>query len=146
MLQGGHGETALPQTARPTVNCRTVPTSSAAETQRTLEQVVGGPGISITPEDPATPSPPSPLHEEVFAAVESLAGEFWPGIPILPEMSTGASDGLFVRNAGIPTYGVAAVAEDPREDRAHGQDERMRTKSFHAALEFLHRLLIDLSS
>ena len=146
MLQGGHAENALPQTARATVNCRIVPTSSAAETQRMLEQVVGDPEIAITPVDPATPSPPSPLHPELFAAIESLVAEFWPGIPIIPEMSTGASDGLFVRNAGIPTYGVAAVAEDSREDRAHGQDERMRTKSFYDALEFLHRLLIELSS
>jgi len=146
MLQGGIAENALPQTARATVNCRIVPTSSAAETQRMLEQVIADPEIAITPVDPATPSPPSPLNAELFAVIESLSGEFWPGIPIIPEMSTGASDGLFVRNAGIPTYGVAAVAEDPREDRSHGQDERMRAKSFYDALEFLHRLLIRLSS
>jgi acetylornithine deacetylase/succinyl-diaminopimelate desuccinylase-like protein len=145
MLEGGHAENALPQTARATVNCRIVPTSSAAETQRVLERVVADPAISITPVDPATPSPPSPLNEELIEAIASLSEEFWPGIPILPEMSTGATDGLFVRNAGIPTYGVSAVAEDPREDRAHGQDERMRTKSFTDALEFLHRLSTDLS-
>jgi acetylornithine deacetylase/succinyl-diaminopimelate desuccinylase-like protein len=145
LLEGGHAENALPQTARATVNCRIVPTSSAAETEQTLRRVVADPDIAITPVDPATPSPPSPLQPEIFAAVELLSAEFWPGIPILPEMSTGATDGLFVRNAGIPTYGVAAVAEDPREDRAHGQDERMRTKSFYDALEFLHRLTTELS-
>jgi acetylornithine deacetylase/succinyl-diaminopimelate desuccinylase-like protein len=144
-LEAGHAENALPQTARATVNCRIVPTSSSAETEQILRRVVADPGISITPVDPATPSPPSPLRDELFAAIGSLAGEFWPGVPILPEMSTGASDGLFVRNAGIPTYGVSAVAEDPREDRAHGQDERMRAKSFGDALEFLHRLLVELS-
>ncbi len=146
LLEGGHAENALPQTARATVNCRIVPTSSAAEAEQTLRRVVADPDIAITPVAAATPSPPSPLNREIFAAVESLSGEFWPGIPILPDMSTGATDGLFVRNAGIPTYGVAAVAEDPREDRAHGQDERMRTRSFYDALEFLHRLLIELSS
>ena len=145
MLEGGHAENALPQTARATVNCRIVPTSSAAETQRTLERVVADPQIAITPVAAATPSPPSPLDPELFAAIESLSGEFWPGIPVIPDMSTGATDGLFVRNAGIPVYGVAAVAEDPREDRAHGQDERMRTRSFTDALEFLHRLLTQLS-
>jgi len=145
MLEGGHAENALPQTARATVNCRIVPTSSSAETQRTLEQVVADPQIAITPVAAATPSPPSPLDPELFAAVESLSGEFWPGIPVIPDMSTGATDGLFVRNAGIPVYGVAAVAEDPREDRAHGQDERMRSRSFDDALEFLHRLLTELS-
>ena len=145
LLEAGHAENALPQTARATVNCRIVPTSSAARTEETLRRVVADPGIRVTAVAPATPSPPSPLHAELFAAIESLAGGFWPGIPILPEMSTGATDGLYVRNAGIPTYGVSAVAEDPREDRAHGQDERMRAKSFADALEFLHRLLADLS-
>ena len=145
LLEAGHAENALPQTARATVNCRSVPTSSAARTEETLRRVVADPGIEITAVAPATPSPPSPLHAELFAAIESLAGEFWPGVPILPEMSTGATDGLYVRNARIPTYGVSAVAEDPREDRAHGQDERMRAKSFADALEFLHRLLVDLS-
>jgi len=145
MLQAGHAENALPQTARATVNCRIVPTSSAAATEEVLRRVVADPDISITPVDPAKPSPPSPLLGELFAAIESQANEFWPGVPILPEMSTGATDGLFVRNAGIPTYGVSAVAEDPREDRAHGQDERMRARSFSDALEFLHRLLAELS-
>jgi acetylornithine deacetylase/succinyl-diaminopimelate desuccinylase-like protein len=145
LLQGGIAENALPQTARATVNCRIVPSSSAAETEQVLRRVVADPEIAITAVDPATPSPPSPLNDELFAVIESLAAEFWPGIPIIPDMSTGATDGLFVRNAGIPTYGVAAVAEDPRDDRAHGQDERMRTKSFYDALEFLHRLLTRLS-
>jgi len=145
MLEGGHAENALPQTARATVNCRIVPTSSAAATEEVLRRVVADPDISIAPVDPATPSPPSALQPELFAAIGSLASEFWPGVPILPEMSTGASDGLFVRNAGIPTYGVSAVAEDPRQDRSHGEDERMRAKSFADALEFLHRLLTDLS-
>jgi acetylornithine deacetylase/succinyl-diaminopimelate desuccinylase-like protein len=145
LLEGGHAENALPQTARATVNCRIVPTSSAAETERILRQVVADPGIEVSAVAPATPSPPSPLHAEVFAAVEKLSAELWPGIPIIPEMSTGATDGLFVRNAGIPTYGVSGVAEDPREDRAHGKDERMRKKSFYDALDFLHRLLTELS-
>ncbi len=145
LLEAGHAENALPQTARATVNCRIVPTSSAAETEQVLRRVIADTEIAITPVAPATPSPPSPLNEELFTAIGSLAAEFWPGIPIIPEMSTGATDGLFVRNAGIPTYGVSAVAEDPRDDRAHGQDERMRTRSFHDAREFLYRLLTELS-
>ena len=145
LLEGGHAENALPQTARATVNCRIVPTSSAAETERALRETIADPTIAITPVAPAMPSPPSPLDEQVFAAVGSLAGELWPGIPVIPEMSTGATDGLYVRNAGIPTYGVSAVAEDPREDRSHGQDERMRERSFDDALEFLYRLSTGLS-
>jgi acetylornithine deacetylase/succinyl-diaminopimelate desuccinylase-like protein len=144
-LQAGHAENALPQTARATVNCRIVPTSSAADTEAVLRRVIADPGISITLLAPATPSPPSPLDPEVLAAVGSAAAGLWPGIPIIPEMSTGATDGLYVRNAGIPVYGVSGVAEDPREDRAHGQDERMRTRSFDDALDFLYRLLTELS-
>jgi acetylornithine deacetylase/succinyl-diaminopimelate desuccinylase-like protein len=145
LLEGGHAENALPQRARATVNCRIVPTSSAAETEAILSRVAAASDLVITPVDPALPSPPSPLNPEVFDAIEALAGDFWPGIPIVPEMSTGATDGLFVRNAGIPCYGVSAVAEDPDEDRSHGRDERMRAKSFDDALEFLHRLVLELS-
>jgi acetylornithine deacetylase/succinyl-diaminopimelate desuccinylase-like protein len=144
-LQAGHAENALPQTARATVNCRIVPTSSAADTEAVLRRVIADPGISITLLAPTTPSPPSPLDPEVLAAVGSAAAGLWPGIPIIPEMSTGATDGLYVRNAGIPVYGVSGVAEDPREDRAHGQDERMRTRSFDDARDFLYRLLTELS-
>jgi acetylornithine deacetylase/succinyl-diaminopimelate desuccinylase-like protein len=127
------------------VNCRIVPTSSADATQATLARLAATPGLTITPVDPALPSPPSPLAPELFAAIETLAGELWPGIPIIPEMSTGATDGLFVRNAGIPCYGVSGVAEDPDEDRAHGRDERMRVKSFEDAQVFLYRLVLELS-
>jgi acetylornithine deacetylase/succinyl-diaminopimelate desuccinylase-like protein len=89
----------------------------------------------------ARPSPPSPLDATVMEPVTEVARTLWPGIAVIPEMSTGATDGLFVRNAGIPVYGVSAIAEDPDDVRAHGQDERIRVDSYVRATEYWYRLI-----
>lgn len=73
--------------------------------------------------------------------VEALAGKYWPGVPIVPEMSTGATDGLYTRNVGIPTYGVAAVFDDMNDSRAHGRDERVGVKEYHQAAEYWYELV-----
>jgi acetylornithine deacetylase/succinyl-diaminopimelate desuccinylase-like protein len=77
--------------------------------------------------------------------VERLAAEMWPGAAVVPEMSMGATDGLFTRNAGIPTYGVSAIFSDPNDVRAHGRDERVGVKAFHDAAEFWYRLVKTLT-
>src|SRR5690606_31900764 len=120
---------------------RIVPTSSAEATLKTLRRVVADDGIGITLIDPAVPSPPSPLRPELFEVLNALVPEFWADIPIVPEMSAGATDGLYVRNAGIPTYGVSAVAEDPGDSRAHGKDERIGRRAFLDSVEFWYRML-----
>ena len=145
LLEAGHAENALPNNARAIVNCRVLPTSTAAEVESLLNRLVADPEVVISPVDPAYPSPPSPLDPVLFGALGALANEFWPGIAIVPEMSTGATDGLFVRNAGIPCYGVWSVAQDPDDDRTHGRDERIPTRSFYDGFEFVHRLLLELS-
>jgi acetylornithine deacetylase/succinyl-diaminopimelate desuccinylase-like protein len=145
MLDAGHAENALPQTARATVNCRVVPQSSAEETQNVLRALAAQHGITVSGIAPAKPSPPSPLDPDIVDPISELAAEMWPGIPVIPEMSTGATDGLFVRNAGIPVYGVSAIAEDPGDQRAHGQDERIRMESYYDALEYWYRLVKRLS-
>jgi len=144
-LEGGHAENALPQTARAVVNCRVLPQSSAAEVETRLRELAAPSAVSIEVVYPAVPSPPSPVDSEVFAAAGRLAAEFWPGIPVLPQMATGATDGLYLRNAGIPTYTVDFLAEDPDDDRTHGRDERLRVASFYTALEVWYRLLRELS-
>lgn len=144
-LEGGHAENALPQTARATVNCRVLPQSSAEETQNVLTAMAAKNGVTVTQIAPAMASPPSPLDPRILEPVEQVANEMWPGITVIPEMSTGATDGLFVRNAGIPVYGVSAIAEDPDDFRAHGQDERIRAKSYYDALEYWYRLVKVLS-
>ncbi len=141
LLDGGHAENALPQTARATVNCRVVPQSSAEETQNVLRAMAARHGISISQVAPAMASPPSPLTPSVVDPITEVAQSMWPNIVVIPEMSTGATDGLFVRNAGIPVYGVSAIAEDPNELRAHGKDERIRVKSYFDAVDYWYRLV-----
>ncbi len=95
----------------------------------------------------ARPSPPSPLQAKVVEPITSVAGgAIWPGIPVIPEMSTGATDGLFVRSAGIPVYAVSAIADNPDDLRAHGQDERIRVQSFNDATEYWYRLVKRLAT
>jgi len=145
-LQGGHAENALPQTARATVNCRIFPGSDPKDVQRTLESVVQDEAVRMSPVQPASPSLPSPLLPEVMGSIERITEEMWPGVPVVPKMSTGATDGLYLRNAGIPTYGVSGIFGDVDDVRAHGKDERVLVSSFYEGREFLDRLVRALSS
>ena len=145
MLQGGHAENALPQMARATVNCRVIPGEAEADVRRTLIGVVADTGISVTPLGEFKPSEPSPLTPEIMGAVEGETRRAWPGVPVVPVMVTGATDGLYFRNAGIPTYGVSGLFEDVDDVRIHGRDERMGVEAFHQGREFLYRLVKDLA-
>ena len=91
-------------------------------------------------------SDPSPLRPDLMQAIEKLTAEFWPGTPVIPSMSTGATDGSFLRNAGIPTYGHSGLAGDVDDVRIHGKDERVSVKAFDDGLEYLYRLVKMLSS
>ena len=146
MLDGGHAENALPQTARAVVNCRILPTESADDIRRTLVRVVADSQVSVTPMAPPKPSPPSPLTPAVMKPIEEVTASLWPGVPIVPVMETGATDGLYLRNAGIPTYGVSGVFVDIDDIRAHGRDERILVSSFYDALPYMHALVRALSS
>ena len=146
LLQGGHAENALPQLARAVVNCRLLPGADPREIDATLERVLADDGIAISARWQGVPSPPSPLRPDVMAAVERHTKEMWPGVVVLPTMATGATDGLQLRNAGIPTYGVDGIFTDVDDDRAHGKDERLGTKEFYEGREFLYRLVKSLSA
>jgi acetylornithine deacetylase/succinyl-diaminopimelate desuccinylase-like protein len=145
-LFGGHADNALPQVARATVNCRMLPDHSPDSVEATLRRVLADTAIALTRIGQPRPSPPSPLRDDVMQPVERLARTMWPGVTVVPEMSMGATDGLFTRNAGIPTYGVSAIFDDPNDVRAHGRDERVGVKAFHDAAEFWYRLVRALSS
>jgi acetylornithine deacetylase/succinyl-diaminopimelate desuccinylase-like protein len=146
-LDAGHADNALPQRARATVNCRVLPGASIDAVENTLATVIGNDQVSITRAAPAKPSPPSPLTPETLGAIESVTEEMWPGVPVIPTMSTGATDGLYLRNAGIPVYGVSGLFSDIDEPtRAHGQNERIRVESFFDGQEFLYRLTKKLST
>ncbi len=146
MLDGGHAENALPQLATATVNCRILPGGSPKEVQAILEDVLSDPAIIVTPVVIDVDSPPSPLSKELFTVIEELSGQFWPGVPVIPTMSAGATDSRFLRNAGIPSYGHTGFLQDVDDVRAHGQDERLDVEAFHTGVEYLYQLVRRLSS
>jgi acetylornithine deacetylase/succinyl-diaminopimelate desuccinylase-like protein len=141
MLEGGHAVNALPQLARAKVNCRIMPGEPVAEVQATLERVLADDQIAVTQIDKPVLSEPSALHEEIMGTIEKLSHEFWPDAVVIPVMSAGATDGSYLRNAGIPTYGHSGLAGDINDVRAHGKDERILVKSFFEGDEYLYRLV-----
>jgi acetylornithine deacetylase/succinyl-diaminopimelate desuccinylase-like protein len=144
MLEGGHAINALPQTARATVNCRIMPTEKVEDVKATLIRVLGDDQISVVGHQ-AVISAPSALDEELLSTIEKTSEEFWRGVPVVPVMSAAASDGSYLRNAGIPTYGHSGLAGDVDDVRAHGKDERVAVKSFREGSEYLYRLVKRLS-
>ena len=148
MLQGGHAENALPQSAKATVNCRILPSQSAAEVQQTLRQVLKDDQISMTPLEPLSQvqSPPSPLDPDVMAAAKRVTSAMWPGVPVVPFISQGGTDGTHLRRAGIPTYGISGIADDYDDIRAHGKDERIAATALYEGREFMYRLVRELSA
>jgi acetylornithine deacetylase/succinyl-diaminopimelate desuccinylase-like protein len=145
MLQGGHAVNALPQLATAKVNCRIMPGEPVEEVKATLVRVLDDDQIAITQLEQPVLSAPSALNEEIMDAIEKLTQEFWPGAIVLPVMSSGATDGSYLRNAGIPTYGHSGMANDINEFRAHGRDERVPVNSFYQGDEYLYRLVKMLS-
>lgn len=141
MLNGGHAENALPQRARATVNCRVLPNHDPAQVQAMLQALAAPHDVVITPIAAAKPSSPSPLTPELLGQIERVTRQMWPGVPVVPVMSTGATDALYLRNAGIPVYGVSGIFQDVDDVRAHGQDERILANSFFEGQEFLYRLV-----
>jgi acetylornithine deacetylase/succinyl-diaminopimelate desuccinylase-like protein len=146
LLEGGHAENALPQTARATVNCRILPQENARDTEQTLRRVVNDERVAITPVGEFKPSPPSPLRPEVMRPVEQITEAMWPGTPVVPVMGTGATDSLYFRQSGVQMYGVSGLFGDIEDNRAHGRDERMSVKSLYEGQEFLYRLVKSFAS
>jgi acetylornithine deacetylase/succinyl-diaminopimelate desuccinylase-like protein len=144
MLQGGHAINALPQVATAGVNCRVLPGESIEGVQAQIERALADKQIEVSG-GLAKPSPPSPLNEEIMGSIEKLSKEFWPDAAVVPVMSTGATDGLFLRIAGIPTYGHSGLAADVDDNRNHGKDERVLVKSFYEGQEYLYRLVKTLA-
>lgn len=140
-LEGGHANNALPQLAAATVNCRMLPDENAEAVVETIRRVANDTAVQVTVISPPVPSPPSPLVPEVLEPIDSITAAMWPGAAVVPSMETGATDGLFLRNAGIPVYGVSGVPLDEDDVRAHGRDERIRVDAFYEGLEFTYRLV-----
>lgn len=145
MLSGGHAENALPQTARAVVNCRMLPDDTPENVLATLNRALADSQITITRLDNPFLSPLSPLREEVMAPIERITASMWPGVIVTPVMMTGASDGRFLRRAGIPVYGVSGMFYDMDDVRAHGKDERIGVKEFYEGVEFMYKIIKALS-
>jgi acetylornithine deacetylase/succinyl-diaminopimelate desuccinylase-like protein len=141
LIEGGHAENALPQRARATVNCRMLPDEVPADVEATVRRVVADERIKVSVSTAAQPGPASPLTPAVMGAVERTTAALWPGVPVVPVMETGATDGKFLRAAGVPTYGVSGVFIDVDDNRAHGKDERIGVKDFYDGLDYIDALL-----
>ncbi|MDB4889132.1 MAG: peptidase [Gemmatimonadetes bacterium] len=144
LLEGGHADNALPQRARATVNCRMLPNDPPAEVEAAIKRAVGD-GIAVSIPYPPVPSAASPLRPELMALLERLSGQYFPGAPVIPSMSLGASDGLYLRNAGIPTYSLSAVAGVDGESNEHGLNEKVREKSIYDAAAFWNDMVKGLA-
>jgi len=146
MLEAGHAKNALPQRARAIVNCRILPGEPPSVVQETLVRVLADDKIRVVPEHEAMASPPSPLTEKIMKPVEAVSAELWPGVPVIPVLMVGATDGRLLNNAGIPTYGITGGFRDVDGGGVHGLNERCRVKSLYDSAEFLYRLIKRLSS
>ncbi len=146
MLSGGHAPNALPQLATANVNCRILPGEAPAAIKQALSEVFADPKIDLSFVAQANPSSPSSLTPDVMQPIESITKAIWPGVIVVPMMGTGATDGLYLRNAGIPTYGVEGIFYEIDDNRAHGRDERVGVKQYFEGLEFQYRLIKALST
>jgi acetylornithine deacetylase/succinyl-diaminopimelate desuccinylase-like protein len=150
-VNAGHANNALPQRAEAIVNCRILPGHTKQEIRETLVQALADTTVTVryisdsftvsdtVPTNPVFTS--HPLRPDVLAAAEKVANQMWPGVPVIPTMARGASDGTYTSAAGMPTYIVAGVAVDRNDDREHGRDERVGIESFYHGLEFWYRFL-----
>ena len=144
MLDGGHAENALPQRARATVNCRMLPNDSPAEVEQALRRVAGD-SVAVSVVYAPVPSEPSPLRADLLSLLDQLSSRYFPGAAVIPAMSLGATDGLYLRNAGIPTYALSALAEVDGESNAHGLNEKVRAKSILDAVAFWNDMVRGLA-
>ncbi len=141
MLNGGHAPNALPQSATATVNCRMLPGDDPSAVEHALVRAIADTSVHLAPIDTAVPSPASPLRPDVFSAVEASVKAVWGNVPVVPIMETGATDGLFLRNAGVPVYGFSGLFIATNDVRAHGKDERILVTAFDDGLDFTYDFL-----
>jgi len=141
MVTAGEATNSLPQRAQAVVNCRVLPGESVDAVQDTLARVLADDQIRITSMGEPVLSPPAPLRDEVLGPVSKVVADLWPGVPLVPSMSAGATDSRFLNSAGIPTYGISGMFNDPATSGVHGLNERLPVRSLYEGREFLYRLV-----
>jgi acetylornithine deacetylase/succinyl-diaminopimelate desuccinylase-like protein len=145
-LEGGHAINALPQLAAATVNCRVLPEDSVEYVQSTLEKVLADSEVKLSITGDVHRGPASPLRPDILKAIGNVTDTLWPGVSVLPILLAGATDGMYLRAVGIPTYGVTGFFMDRDDFRAHGRDERISVQAFYEGQTFLYRLVKTLAS
>ena len=144
MVNAGHAPNALPQRATANINCRILPGTPIDEVKAKLTELAADPAVGVTLAHDSKPaSPPPPLTPTIMVPIQKNAAKLWPGVPILPVMSTGATDAVHTSAAGIPTYGVTGLFHGPDGTGAHGLNERMRVQSLYEGRDFLFGLIRD---
>jgi acetylornithine deacetylase/succinyl-diaminopimelate desuccinylase-like protein len=155
-LAAGHANNALPQTATANVNCRIFPGHSREQIRQELVEIVADPKVTVgyvQLDGSIAPSaandqqlPPVALREDIMKPLREISAEFWPGMPVVPNMAIGASDSRYAYAAGMPSFGIQGVALDNNDIRAHGKDERLPVQSFQTGVQFYYRYLKALTS
>lgn len=147
LVDGGHAQNALPQKVTANVNCRMFPGRTADETQAMLAEAIGNPAVTIEQKVRGKPiAKAPPMHPWLIGPMETLVAKHWPGVPVIPVMSTGATDGVYLAAVGIPTYGVPGEWGDPDGNGAHGLNERLEVRSLMEGRDYLYELVKLLSS
>ncbi len=147
LIDGGHALNALPQSVTANVNCRMFPGRTPDETQAALTAAIGNPAVKIeqrVKDKPIAKTPP--MDPKIIGPMERLVAKHFPGIPVVPTISTGATDGVYLGAVGIPTYGVPGIWGDPDGNGTHGLNERMEVRSLYAGRDYLFDLVKELSS
>ena len=146
MLEGGHAKNALPQLAVATVNCRVLPEDKVDYVTQAIRRAINDTAVHVVVDGTPRSGPASPMREDVLGAVRSLTTSMWPGVTAVPMMVMGATDGMYLRAAGIPTYGVQGFFYDRDDIRFHGRDERLKVQSFYEGQVFLYELVKRLTA
>ena len=141
MLEAGHAVNALPQSAKAICNCRILPGIPQSVVLKEIHDMLADSQIVVHVMDSLLKNPPSPYNAAFMKTVEQVTEKLWPGIPVITVMGVGASDGIYLRGGGIPTYGISGVSVDMDDKRAHGKDERIGVKEFYDGLEYIYALM-----
>lgn len=146
LIDGGHALNALPQKVEANVNCRILPGHTPAEVRDQLTTLIANPAISIGYQKEGKPlAKAPPLDPKIVKPVEKLAAKHFPGVPVIPAMSTGATDAVYTGGAGIPTYGVPSAWSDPDGNGTHGLNERLNVRGVYTGRDFLYDLVVELA-
>ena len=144
MMQGGQGESALPNRAHATIQCRLMPGETPAETLATLKRVIGDPGVAVMVDGPIDPSPETPPDPAILARYKAAADRVWPGSVVIPEMAAGASDSVYARLAGVPSFLSSTIFIE--DSRAHARDERVLVQAFDEAAQYGYEMVRVMSA